>query len=58
MGRCESVVTTGLKWNLDGNMPLEFGGLVSSSNHVTDEVVTIETSSPLLFTTEMIVRKV
>jgi len=58
MGRCESVVTTGVKWNLDGNMPLEFGGLVSSSNHVTDEVVTLETSSPLLFTTEMIVRKV
>jgi len=58
MGRCDNVVTTGLKWNLDGNMPLEFGGLVSSSNHVTDEVVTIETSSPLLFTTEMIVRKV
>ena len=58
MGRCDNVVTTGLKWNLDGNMPLEFGGLVSSSNHVTDEVVTIETSSPLLFTTEMIVREV
>ena len=58
MGRCKSVVTTGLKWNLDGSMPLEFGGLVSSSNHITDEVVTIETSSPLLFTTEMIVREV
>ena len=55
MGRCDNVVTAGLKWNLNG--PLEFGSLVSSSNHVTDEVVSIETSSPLLFTTEMIVRK-
>jgi thiamine pyrophosphokinase len=53
-GRCESVRTTGLKWNLDGTTPLEFGGLVSSSNHVTEELVTIQTSHPLVFTTEMI----
>mmetsp|Transcript_9930 Transcript_9930/g.18513 ORF Transcript_9930/g.18513 Transcript_9930/m.18513 type:complete len:188 (+) Transcript_9930:278-841(+) len=53
--RCDNVYTSGLKWNLDGDVPLEFGGLVSSSNCVMEEVVTIESSSPLIFTTEMIV---
>ncbi len=53
--RCETVYTSGLKWNLEGDVPLEFGGLVSSSNRVIEEVVTIVSSSPLLFTTEMIV---
>ena len=56
MGRCEKVMTTGLQWNLNGDVPLEFGGLVSSSNRIVDDVVTIETSSPMLFTTEIIVR--
>ena len=56
VGRCERVVTTGLRWNLDGSVPLEFGGLVSSSNRVVDDVVTIETSSPMLFTAEIIVK--
>ena len=32
--KCEMIVTTGFKWNLDGTIPLEFGGLVSTSNHV------------------------
>lgn len=53
MGRCEEVVTTGLKWNLEGDTPIEFGGLVSSSNRVMSEVVTVQTSSPMLFTAEM-----
>jgi thiamine pyrophosphokinase len=53
-GRCETVYTTGLKWNLDGDMPLEFGGLVSSSNRVVDGVVTVQSSSPLIFTTEIV----
>lgn len=57
MGKCEKVVTTGLKWNLEGDTPIEFGGLVSSSNRVMDEVVTVETSSPMLFTSEMIVKQ-
>eukprot|EP00571_Detonula_confervacea_P005630 CAMPEP_0172322624 /NCGR_PEP_ID=MMETSP1058-20130122/46431_1 /TAXON_ID=83371 /ORGANISM="Detonula confervacea, Strain CCMP 353" /LENGTH=315 /DNA_ID=CAMNT_0013038415 /DNA_START=146 /DNA_END=1093 /DNA_ORIENTATION=+ len=55
MGRCEKVITTGLEWNLEGDVPIEFGGLVSSSNRVIDEVVTVESSSPMLFTTEMMV---
>ena len=56
MGRCEKVITTGLQWNLNGDVPLEFGGLVSSSNRLINDLVTIETSSPILFTTEIIVR--
>lgn len=56
MGRCEKVITTGLQWNLNGDVPLEFGGLVSSSNRIINDLVTIETSSPMLFTTEIIVR--
>jgi thiamine pyrophosphokinase len=56
MGRCEKVITTGLQWNLNGDVPLEFGGLVSSSNRIVNDLVTIETSSPMLFTTEIIVR--
>eukprot|EP00816_Leptocylindrus_hargravesii_P001639 CAMPEP_0196802738 /NCGR_PEP_ID=MMETSP1362-20130617/2306_1 /TAXON_ID=163516 /ORGANISM="Leptocylindrus danicus, Strain CCMP1856" /LENGTH=295 /DNA_ID=CAMNT_0042174117 /DNA_START=529 /DNA_END=1416 /DNA_ORIENTATION=+ len=50
--RCESCTTTGLKWNLNNEI-LEFGGMVSSSNHAEDEVVTVHASSPLIWTTEM-----
>lgn len=52
--RCEFVQTTGLKWNLDGTTPLEFGGLVSTSNRIVDDIVTVKSSHPLVFTTEMI----
>jgi thiamine pyrophosphokinase len=55
-GRCEAVRTTGLKWNLNGDMPLEFGGLVSSSNRIVARVVTVKTSSPLLFSFEIVKR--
>ena len=57
MGTCKEVTTTGLKWDLEGDTPIEFGGLVSSSNRVMDDVVTVETSSPMLFTAEMIVKQ-
>ena len=50
-GRCERVRTTGLQWNLDGDVALEFGGLISSSNRVVGPQVTIETAEPLLWTT-------
>jgi len=51
--RCDNVKTTGLKWNLDGTTPLQFGGLVSTSNRVMEEVVTVQSSHPLVFTVEM-----
>jgi len=53
-GRCESVFTTGLKWNLDGTTALEFGGLVSTSNRIVSSVVTFRSSHPVVFTAEVL----
>ena len=50
--RCEFVKTTGLKWNLDGSS-LEFGGLVSTSNRVMEDVVVVQSSHPVVFTAEV-----
>ncbi len=51
--RCESLVTSGLKWDLDGSIPLEFGGLVSSSNRVMKDTVKVCSSHPIVFTAEL-----
>lgn len=51
---CNSVLTSGLKWNLDGNTPLQFGGPVfSTSNRAHEPVVYVECSEPLVFTAEI-----
>jgi thiamine pyrophosphokinase len=55
--RVDSIVTTGLKWNLDGTTQLEFGGLVSTSNRITQPVVTVRASQPVVFTAELLTRK-
>lgn len=52
-GRCDRATTSGLRWDLDGARPLEFGGLVSTSNRAAEPIVTVEASAPLLFTAEM-----
>lgn len=49
----ENVTTSGLKWNLSGQkLAYGIGEIVSSSNQVTSDYVTIQTSSPLMFTLE------
>jgi thiamine pyrophosphokinase len=52
-GPCEGTVTKGPRLNLNGER-IEFGGLVSSCNIVTDEVVCIESKDPIFWTSELI----
>jgi thiamine pyrophosphokinase len=51
-GPADCVTTTGLRWNLDGQ-PTAFGGLVSTSNRIERDVVTVKASHPLVFTAEV-----
>lgn len=48
-----SVITTnGLEWDVT-DWPTEFGGQISTSNHVREDWVTIETSKDVLFTIDL-----
>lgn len=51
--RCDSITTKGLKWDLNGTTPLEFGGIVSSSNEISETHVQIISSHPIVFTAEI-----
>ncbi|KAM3354027.1 hypothetical protein ACQJBY_024940 [Aegilops geniculata] len=44
-----SSTTTGLRWNLD-NTSMNFGGLLSTSNIVEEEIVTVTSDSDLIWT--------
>lgn len=55
---CASVVTSGLKWDLDGSLPLEFGGLVSTSNRIMKPSVEVFASHPLVFTAELVSKQI
>ncbi|KAJ8035969.1 thiamine pyrophosphokinase 1 [Holothuria leucospilota] len=50
-GRCNSITTTGLKYNLE-NQEMQFGALVSTSNKLEKgaKEVTVTTDSPVLWT--------
>ncbi|XP_073040715.1 thiamine pyrophosphokinase 2-like isoform X2 [Primulina eburnea] len=45
----KSTSTTGLEWNLT-NTEMRFGGLVSTSNIVKDDIITVRSDSDLLWT--------
>nr|CAG4716714.1 unnamed protein product [Naegleria fowleri] len=49
---CQQVMTSGLQWNLKGER-LEFGGLVSTSNRMLQDCVTVQNSHPLLWITSL-----
>jgi len=51
---CDGVETEGFKWDLDGSVPLEFGGLVSTSNRAEEPVLVVQCNQPLVFTAEII----
>ncbi|GMR41185.1 hypothetical protein PMAYCL1PPCAC_11380, partial [Pristionchus mayeri] len=53
---CQSetrVTTRGFRWNLE-NAPLCFGSLISTSNELASDEVTITTSAPVIFTVELL----
>lgn len=52
IGRPSYVRTTGLEWNLTGGLT-EFGGLLSTSNHIQSYWIEVETSERILFTIEL-----
>ncbi|KAL8933494.1 MAG: hypothetical protein Q9216_006339 [Gyalolechia sp. 2 TL-2023] len=52
IGRPSVISTKGLEWNLDGQLT-EFGGLLSTSNHIKRDWIEIETSERVLLTIEL-----
>eukprot|EP00980_Cylindrotheca_fusiformis_P007335 scaffold1525_cov142-Cylindrotheca_fusiformis.AAC.135 len=50
---CESITTTGFKWDLHGDTPLIFGDFISSSNRAMEPMVTVRASHPIVFTAEL-----
>ncbi|OLL23189.1 Thiamin pyrophosphokinase 1 [Neolecta irregularis DAH-3] len=51
-GKPSIISTTGLKWNLD-QMHSEFGGMVSTSNVIVEEEVTVNCTEDILWTMEL-----
>lgn len=47
------VTTRGFRWNLD-NAPLNFGSLISTSNELASDEVTVKTTAPIILTFEML----
>lgn len=57
-GKCESIQTSGLKWDMgnseDQVSALEFGGdIISTSNEIEAEEITIAVSHPVVWTTTL-----
>lgn len=51
LGRPSIITTRGLEWDV-ADWPTEFGGQISTSNHVKSSIVEIDTSERVLFTME------
>ena len=52
LARPARLTTRGFEWNLD-NEEMEFGRFISTSNHIMDGEVEVETSEPVIFTLEL-----
>ena len=52
LGRPAVITTKGLEWDVE-NWKTEFGGQVSTSNHLKSDVVFVETNESVLFTLEL-----
>ena len=52
LGRPSLITTRGLEWDVT-DWATEFGGRVSTSNHIKSEIVEIETSERVVFTVEL-----
>ncbi|KAJ1350348.1 cAMP-dependent protein kinase subunit [Parelaphostrongylus tenuis] len=49
----ETVVTmSGFRWNLE-DAKMAFGGVISTSNFIEEDVLRVKTSAPLIFTMEL-----
>ncbi|CAD5206152.1 unnamed protein product [Bursaphelenchus okinawaensis] len=46
------ITTSGFKWNVN-NEVMAFGGLISTSNELVEDVVTVDTSAPVILTIEL-----
>ena len=46
------ITTKGFEWDVE-NWPTEIGGQLSTSNHIRDDVVEVQTDVPVLFTVEL-----
>ncbi|KAI9816262.1 MAG: hypothetical protein M1827_001863 [Pycnora praestabilis] len=52
IGRPAVITTKGFEWDVS-NWKTEFGGQISTSNHIKNKVVEVETSESILFTVEL-----
>lgn len=52
IGRPSVITTQGLEWDVT-QWPTEFGGQISTSNHINKEVVHVTTSNRIIFTVEL-----
>lgn len=55
LGRPSVITTRGLEWDVT-EWTTEFGGQISTSNHIRSGVIEVETSERVVFTVELAVK--